>query len=472
MSPANLGTLLRLAWPIVITRATQVVIGFCDAAMVSPLGEPALAATTTGALNSFTFLILPMGTVFIVSSFASQLFGRGDLQGARRYALYGFVVALFAELLCLLGAWLAPTVLAHFGYTPEVRALMAQYLGARLLTGGAAIGFEVLSNYYGGIGNTRLPMMGSVLAMVLNVALSWLLIRGHLGAPALGVLGTGVAAALATFAAFAFLLGCFVRGVGAPESDLDAPRRPLRLVELARMLRFGLPSGLNWFFEFLAFTFFVNVIVAGLGTTGLAALMAVMQVNSLSFMPAFGLATAGSILVGQAIGAKQKDDVPALVWLTLRVTAVWQGLVGCSYLVAPTLLLSAFARPGDDASRFLDIGKRMLVASAAWQLFDAAANTLGESLRAAGDTAFSLWARLALAWLVFLPGAWLSVRVLGLGEMGAVASMAAYIGLLAVVLGARFQGGRWRRFDLAGHEGEIALEEVSREPAPRDRIGS
>ncbi len=457
MSPSNLGILLRLAWPIVITRATQVVIGFCDAAMVSPLGESALAATTTGALNSFTLLILPMGVVFIVSSFSSQLFGKGDVAGARRYGFYGLAVALATEAVCLAGAFLAPSALAHLGYTPEVRGLMAEYLGARLLTGGAAIGLEALGNYYGGVGNTRLPMIASVLAMVLNVALSWLFIRGHLGAPALGVRGTGVAAAVATFVAFAFLLVCFLRQIGAPAAPEASERRPLRLSELGRMLRFGLPSGFNWFFEFLAFTFFVNVIVAGLGTTGLAAMMAVMQVNSMSFMPALGLATAGSILVGQSIGANKHDDVPAIVWLTMRATATWQGLVGLSYLVVPTLWLAAFVRSGADSSRFVDVGKRMLVLSAAWQLFDAAANTLGEALRAAGDTAFSLWARIVLAWVVFVPGAWLSVRVLHFGELGAISALALYIGLLAIVLGLRFRRGRWRTFDLAGAEPALPL---------------
>src|SRR5690242_9066094 len=62
--------LLRLAWPIVISRSTQVVIGVADAIMVAHLGPEALAATTAGSLNAMAVFILPMGTVFIVSSFS------------------------------------------------------------------------------------------------------------------------------------------------------------------------------------------------------------------------------------------------------------------------------------------------------------------------------------------------------------------------------------------------------------------
>jgi MATE family multidrug resistance protein len=85
--------LFTLAWPIVLARSAQAAIGFADAAMIAVLGKDALAATTTGALNTFALFILPMGLVFIVQSFAAQLLGQGDLAGARRYAWYGLLVA-------------------------------------------------------------------------------------------------------------------------------------------------------------------------------------------------------------------------------------------------------------------------------------------------------------------------------------------------------------------------------------------
>ena len=222
------------------------------------------------------------------------------------------------------------------------------------------------------------------------------------------------------------------------------------------MLRFGLPSGLNWFFEFFAFNFFVTVIVAGLGTTTLAALMAVFQVNSVAFMPSFGIASAGAILVGQAIGAGKKDEVPALAWLTFRVCAAWQVLVGLVYVVDPALVFAPFAVDPATGPALLATGQRMLVLSTAWLLFDAAAAVLAESLRAAGDTAFTLWARLAIAWGLFVPGAWVSVRVLGYGsDLVAVGWLVVYLAALALVLWFRFRGGAWRRLTL-----------VERVPAP------
>lgn len=438
----RLRALLALAWPIVVSRSSQVVVGIADAVMVAHLGAAALAATTAGATNAFTLFILPMGIVFVVSSFSSQLFGMGDLAGARRYAWYGLAVAAATEALAAVLVPLVPAALGPLSFAPDVRALMEDYLAIRLLSAGAVVGIEALGNYYGGLGNTRLPMRASLAAMLLNVVGNWLLIDGRLGAPALGVRGAAVASVAASGAAFLGLLAVFVAQGRRHASG------PLRAAELGRLLRFGIPSGLNWFFEFLAFAFFMNVVVAGLGTMPLAALMAVLQVNSVAFMPAFGIASAGAILVGQAIGAGRKHEVPGLVALAFGMAGGWQSLVGLAYLSAPDLVLAGFARDPASARELVEIGRRMLLLSVGWQLFDAAASVLAESLRAAGDTAFTLWARLAIAWAFFAPGSWISVRVLGGGDAVAVAWLVVYLAVLALVLLLRFRSGAWRRIVL------------------------
>lgn len=443
--PVSLGTLLRLAWPIIVSRSTQTVIGVSDAVLVADLGSAAVAATSTGAFNTFALLILPMGMMFIVSSFASQLFGLKDLEGARRFGFYGLILAGLTQLICMLGALGVPWVLGQLSYAEDVRELMTKYMQVRLLCGGAAMGIEALANYYGGVGNTRLPMLAAVFAMVMNVLLNVVLIKGLWGAPELGVTGSALASTIATWLAFLALAAVFLHDGKAVGRIVPK----LKMAELSRMLKFGVPSGFNWFFEFFAFNVFINVVVAGLGTVALAAMMSVLQVNSMSFMPAFGLASAGAILVGQSIGAGKKDDVPRIVKLTLRITLLWQGIVGVSYLIVPKLFMEPFAKGNpQDAAELIAVGARMLMLSAAWQLFDATVNTVAEALRAAGDTAYTLKARLVLAWGIFFPGSYVTVRVLGGSDIEAIAWVVLYMGLLAGVLWLRFRSGKWRELEL------------------------
>jgi MATE family multidrug resistance protein len=466
-SSAGIRTLLSLAWPIVLARSAQSIIGFCDALMIAPLGEDALAAVTTGAVNTLALVILPMGLVFIVQSFASQLQGKGDLLGARRYAWYGLILSAAIALAGIAVIPLVPVGLGLFSYDPAVHAYMSEYMAIRLLGLGAIIATETLGNWYGGLGNTRLHMAAGILAMVVNVFLNWVLIQGNLGAPALGVEGAAIASVIATWAGFGLLAVVFGRATHGGRKHRSATGRSgdgqsptdrlgLRWAEMARMLRFGVPNGINWFLEFAAFTFFINVVIGSLGTVALAATMVVLQINSVSFMPAFGMSSAGAILVGQTIGKGQRDDVPAIVRRTMAVAATWQGAVGALYLILPATLMSWFIPPTENAAALLGVGTTILALSAAWQLFDAVALTLGEALRAAGDTAWSMWVRLGLAWVAFAPGAWLAVHVLEGGVVAAVLCIMGYVMVLAAALTYRFYVSRgWREIDMTGSDAAL-----------------
>lgn len=443
----TLRTLLVLAWPVVVARSSQAVIGFCDALMTSSLGEDELAAVTTGSLNAFALAILPMGIAFIVQSFAAQLRGKGDLVAAHRYGWYGLILSAIVAVVAVAAIPLVGPVLGLLDYEPAVHEHMSAYLAIRLLAIGPFVATEALGNWFGGLGNTRLHMIAGLTAMAFNVFLNWVLIYGNLGAPAMGVEGAAVASVIATCIGLGFLLYAFGRRWVIPR-----PPGPLRLraSEFARMLRFGVPNGLNWFLEFGAFLLFINVFVAELGTATLAAMMVVFNINSVSFMPALGLASAGAILTGEAIGRGRPDDVPRFVKTTMAVAAIWQCTVGLFYLLIPSALMSLFAPDDVRSAELLEVGAVMLAISAAWQMFDAAVLTLSEALRSAGDTTWTLWARLAMAWLVFVPAAFVSVKVLGGGHVAAMLCVVGYVALLAGLFAWRFRGGAWRRIDLTG----------------------
>jgi len=339
-------------------------------------------------------------------------------------------------------------VISLLPYEPAVALHMTDYLTIRLLALGAIVGTEVLGNWYGGLGNTRLHMVAGVIAMVLNVGLNWLLIEGNLGAPALGVRGAAIASVIASWIGFGFLLYVFVRKKYIP--GVVSARLRLVRAEFWRMLRFGIPNGLNWFLEFAAFALFLNVFVAHLGTATLAAMMVVININSVSFMPAFGLASSGAILAGQAIGAGDKDAVPGIVKMTAAVNLCWMGIIGCFYMAIPGVLMGWFARDNDASADLLELGTVMLAVSAAWQLFDAVAMTLSETLRAAGDTTWCMWARLIVGWVVFTPAAAVALLVLDGGHVAAMLCLVGYLGLLAVLFVWRFSAGAWRDIDLTG----------------------
>jgi len=431
----------------VLQRATQAVVGFCDAYMVAPLGEAPLAAVTTGAMDVLCMVMLPLGTMSVLQSLTAQLRGRGDLAAVARYAHYGIFLSIVAGAFAFVVIPFVGPALGLIGYEPAVERDMDVYVTVRLYSVVALVGTEALGNWYGGLGNTRIAFMASVLTMVSNIVLNYALIQPRFGLPGYGAAGAAWASSIATVLGFAFLFACFQARLGhdAPKAALE-----LRWPEVGRMLRFGLPSGINYFLEFAAFALFINVVVGHLGTTTLAAFNIVFQLNMLSFMPAFGLASAGAILVGEAIGRGQKDRVPSLTGLTLRFTGGWMLAVGLLYIALPGPFIRLFAPADMPADELMKVGTLMLGLSGIWQLFDAIAITITESLRAAGDTAWPMAARILLAWFVFTPGAWLAVLVFEGGPAAVMGSVIVYLFALAVVLGYRFRRGAWRHIALVG----------------------
>jgi len=440
--------LLLLAWPVILSRSTQAVVGLADALMCARLGDEALAAVTTGAIDLFAIAILPMGTAFIVQSFAAQLQGRGDLPGARRFGWYGLVLAGLTTIFALAATPFLRSTIARFGFAPGVTDLMGGYMEWRFWSIGAYVAVEALGNWFGGLGDTRVHMRASVLTMVINVLLNWVLIFGHWGVPAMGVRGAALASALATMAGLVFMLIAFLvhqRRIG------EGRPLGLRRREFVRMLRFGVPNGINWFLEIAAFTLFLNAIVGKLGTASLAAMTVILQINSIAFMPAFGLASAGAVLVGQAIGRGEPEQVPRILRLTAGIAFIWMMFMGLVYFTIPGVIMSAFAS-GAASLELIAVGSVLLRWSAAWQAFDAFGITIGEALRAAGDTAWCMWLRLLSAWIVFLPLAWWWVTVKNGGPAGAIGAIVVYVALLSGAFVWRFRSGVWRRIELVEAE--------------------
>lgn len=431
----QLGTLLQLAWPLMLMRAAQSVIGLTDALMVAPLGQRALAAVTTGALNVFTALMLPLGIVTLVQTFAAQMRGAGDEANARKHAWYGLIVAAFTGLIAWLAIPALGPIIAALQYPPELAAPMRTYLEIRMLGVPAVIGMEAIGAWYSGLGNTRVGFVAGLLTVVANIAGNYLLIEPRFGLPGYGVTGAAWASTLAS--CLGFLVAAIPFVLRAGHAPMMSGLRGLRVRELMTLLRVGGPNGASWLLEFAAFTTSVTVVAGHLGTELLAAVNVAFQIYAIAFLPAFGLTSAGAILIGAAIGSARFEQVHACVRVTLRLTCGWMLAVSVVYWTLPGALVRPFGHV--HASVFT-----ILTFMGFCQLADAFSMTIGEALRAAGDTAWCMRARIACGWLLFVPAVWATVFVFHGGVHALMGCMLAYAILQALAFAMRFASGAWR----------------------------
>jgi putative MATE family efflux protein len=293
---------------------------------------------------------------------------------------------------------LAGPIAAWLGLPPEVEPITTGYLQVTL--GGSL--FLVLMFVGGGIlrgaGDSRTPMVAGLVANVLNAALTWVLIFGEFGLPALGAQGSAWAALSGRAVATGLLLAALAWGGRAVSLRGPGTWWPSAAV-LGRILRLGVPAALEQVLISLAFIWFTGI-MATQGTAVLAAQRIAFNALTLSFLPGTGFGLATTALVGMSVGAKRVVLGAAAAGVAARWTVAWMGGVGAVYFVFAPAIVSLFTT---DPAVLAD-GTAMLRLIALAQPGWAIVFVFSGALRGLGDTRFPLIANAGSLWLTVLGG--------------------------------------------------------------------
>lgn len=429
-----------LAGPLILQNLSYTLLGVTDTFFVSRVSTEAVGAVGLAGVLFFALMLLFRSTAGSSVIFVGRAHGARDDRGVGD-AVWGvlWVVALLS-LLALVLPWVF-TVLFRFAApanSPEVLVLGTQYLQIRAFEVPLAMFNALVWGFLVGRGDSRTPMLLAWVQVGLNIVFDWLLVLGNLGFPAWGVAGAAVATVLANAAVT--LLSAWI--LWRPDSHARfATRRvrPLRLSGLRSVLATSLPLGVGDFVDVASFTVFF-ALVGRLGTEILAANNIALQFMSLSFTLGIAVAQASSSLVAQALGAEDTKQAERVGYRATGLGMALMGVVGLGYLIAPERLMGVFSSD----PRVIDAGVAILQLVALYQIFDAAAIVLGGSLNGAGDTTYTMLARLVCAWGIFLPLAYLFAFPLGGGVRGAWVGAMAYLVALALAYLLRFRSGRWK----------------------------
>lgn len=448
---------LLLAWPAVLNMISVTLMGIVDAFLVGKVGTVEQGAV--GFSNTFMWSVwcFFLGTLVLVQTFVAQHTGAGEPDRAARAASVGIRVALAFSIVPVLLAFLGRPFFVLCGVAPEMLDDASVYYSIRMVGSGFVFLGSVYDSYFRGIGDTVTPLVTNVLANVINAVVAWALIFGipALHIPAMSVAGAGWATVFATatqVAAYTTLLRRR-RRLGAP-----TPRVFLAITwkEIKELLRVGAPSGMHWLLDIGAWTLF-TMKVATLGAAEAAANMIGIQIIRISFLPGYGIGTAAQTLVGRYLGAGDVASARRSGWTAVWIASIYMGIMGILFLLIPAGLVGFFT----DDSLVIDIGKKLILWAALFQISDSVQVVLGSALRGAGDTTFVMWAGLAGAWVIFVPITWYLMEVRGVGSEGGWIGIIGWATVLAVLLAWRFRGHAWTKGGLNREprpfpEGEVA----------------
>jgi len=450
----DINAVLALVLPLIANSSVQIALNLTDTWFVGRISTNALAGMA--AIHWLVIVVIGVfgGVGMAVQTVVAQA------HGGRRYcrAAQSTWTSLWAALITLpmfaLIAFGGTHFLDLFALRPDINELAMEFWRPRMLGGALAVAFWGVLGFFNGIGKPRVTLMINLITLTLNALLAQLFIfKLHLG-----IAGAAWATNCATSVGLIIAISIFLFGAAHRQYRTHLMWR-LNSKRLYEQFKLGLPMGLMLAADLFGFALFQLMQVKFSAVDGAATQIA-MMLTSLAYMPGVGIALAGTTLVGQAIGAGNKEWARKLGNYIIRMAMIYMGTVGILLGIAGPWLLPLFITSNDAmAASVVHTGAVILWLAAIYQVFDAM--SLGSSfcLRGAGDATIPAILVTGCSWLVFVPLAhmlsfqagrgWVNwLPQFGLGAIGGWSAAVIYICLIGTVMLLRWRSTAWEKIAL------------------------
>jgi MATE family multidrug resistance protein len=433
--------IVRISAPVMLSQLSYTAMGIIDTAMVGRVGVVALASVGLGSILFWWLLSLFWGMLAGVNTLVAQAEGANDRRAAGVAFWQGIYLGLALSVLVFVLWPLTPRLMEWTGASPDVQASASSYMRVRLLGAFGLMLLMACDNFYRGIGRTDVPMWFGFVKLFLNSGANYVFIFGRIGAPELGAVGAAVGTAIAnTVIGVAMFLTLLLRPEFRDVYEL-LPRAGVHRRVFRALVVLSLPIGIQTFMEMGGFSVFTAV-VARLGNPQLAATDAVIHAWSAAFMLGFGLSVAAQTLVGQCIGAGEKEEARRVTRRILRAGHVLMTALALVYALLPERLMALFVRESE-LGALLPFARPLFAIVAVCVFFDLTFMVVAGGLRGAGDTTYAMVANVASAWLVFVPLTLYAAPRYGL--VAAWGCVIVYLAAMALLIWLRFRGTAWMK---------------------------
>lgn len=438
----RLKVIVVLAIPAVIENFFQTLLGFVDTYFVSQISLAAVSAVgiTNAVLAIYFALFMAIGVAANVR--IANFLGANQPEKARHISQQSIILAILFGVLTGLATWLfAEPLLRLMGIEEEVLELGSLYFRIVGIPSIIMSLMFVMSAILRGAGDTKTPMMISIVVNVINAVLDYVLIFGFLFIPELGIVGAAIATVISR------LIGSLALFYYVNKEKVLAFRKDYwhldkgHLMELSTL---GAPAAGERLVMRAGQIVYFGFVVA-LGTNAFAAHQIAGNVEVFSYMIGYGFATAATILVGQQIGAGNLAEARKYAKLSTQVTVVFMTLLGAVLFFFGDWAASFFT---EDPEVISDIGNALKI-SGVFQPFLAVLMVLTGAFQGANNTKFPMYLTAFGMWAVRTLLVYLLGIQLGWGLAGVWIAIGIDIAFRAVVLVIQFSRGRWMALEKA-----------------------
>jgi MATE family multidrug resistance protein len=429
--------LLRLAWPVMLSRAGILMMAFCDIAMLGRYGAGAIGEINLGVSIFVPLLVVTIGLTSGMVPVIAYAFGAGAWTECghawRRAISWALVTSGIAALIC----WQGEALLTAFGQTAEM-SIMGGAVTRALAPGLIAQTIYTACAFY--LEATRRPLPALVTMIFANLAnfgLNWLLIWGHWGFPELGAVGAALASTIVRFGAAAAMILYVVTRPRARAAGVVGPWQtfwgPGGWAAGRTMRKLGASAGLSNGFETIGFAS-MTMFAGQLGTLPLDAYSLSHNLLSTLFMVGLGLAVATGVRVGIEMGRDRPDEAAFAGWVGLLAVFVVMSLLGVVVVSSRATIAAVYTDDPVIAARAMGL----FLLGALVFVPDSAQVVMGQALRALGDAWVAVACYIVSFVVLMVPLGWVLVNPLGFDERALIGAIIAACTLATALLSLRF----------------------------------
>ena len=388
--------IVRLAFPIALQQFMTALVGACDAIMLGKLSQDAMSAVSLATQVTFVFNLFMFAFMAGENMFVAQYYGKGDYKGISQvFSLVTKICGCIAVVF-LAGALFFPEQIMRILTNEETLIVLgSEYLrviGISYVFSGIAQTFLAIMKNCGAVNMSTL--INGVM-VILNIVLNAVFIFGLSGFPKMGIKGAALATVLATVVQFLWSVGYVLCRIRAVKFSLRSCEKKL----FGRFWQKAVPLLINNLAWGIGFSMY-SVIMGHLGTDAVAANGIANISKNLVVCFCLGLGNAGSIIVGNRLGADRLQEAKE-VGETLTKTAIIAGIVSGLVLIALSPFITKMVDLTPTARGYLQ--KMLLISS--YYIAGKSVNcmTIGGIFAAGGDSKFGMLCDSVTLWCIIVP---------------------------------------------------------------------
>jgi multidrug resistance protein, MATE family len=442
--PGGMKELLLLAYPMIVSTASDGIMTFTDRIFLSRVGPEYMNAAMAGGVTLMTLTLFFVGLTGYSTALVAQYYGAGDKRNSSVASFQAMLVALIAWPVIVL---LTPLIFWFFGAmeVPQSQIdLQIEY--TEILAWGSVAGLvrHTLSCYFTGIGKTKIVMKATLTALVVNVVLDYLLITGAFGISPMGVKGAAIATISGALTAAIILFYSYLNYKHRTEFFVMKSFRFSKKV-MRKLLYFGSPAGFEMLLNLLAFSIVINMFHS-VGEVQATATTIMFNWDLMSFIPLLGIEIAVTSLVGRYMGAGRPQVAHRAAISGIKIGLFYSLIVLVLFVFFPYWLVMLFQPETFDAvfHSAVPIAIDMIQIASLYVLAEAVMVAYVGALRGAGDTYFTMFASVALHWLM-VPVLYVSLRIWNLDIVTCWAIIVVLFLCFCSILYFRFKSGKWKK---------------------------